>query len=474
MDSPSEGPYAIIGPMTAEAALDSRFRCSEAVAAELAATYGTPLYVVDESHFRARIREYLSAFRAVAPGGEISFASKANSALAVLAIAAREGCSIDVASEGELRAALAAGVPASRCHLHGNNKSRRELEFAFEEGVSHIVVDHFDEIETISELAASRPCPSLVLRLAPGVDPVTHAKISTGQADTKFGFNIADGSAEKATRRSLALGLPLIGFHCHVGSQLLDPEAQRAGGELIARFAAEMSARHGFKAVYLNVGGGLGVRYTDADRPTAVGKYCRLVVDGVRAGLNDPTWEPALAQEPGRSLIGESGVTLYRVGVVKTVPAPGRGSRTYACVDGGLADNPRPALYGSRYQVERVVKGEQKTPPAASGDWLENADRSETLQTVGPEVCEYTISGRHCETDKLFEDVSLPADLNAGDLLQVLCTGAYNSSMASNYNRYPRPGTVLLRSDGTHAVIQRPDAWDEMLAREILPKDLGN
>lgn len=426
----------------------TRYRVSDPLARELAEVYGTPLYVIGEAHFRSRIRAYRQAFLDAYPDSELTYASKANSTLAVLAIAASEGCRIDVASEGELRAALAAGVPAGRCHLHGNNKARGEIEFAVAQGIGQIVVDNFGEIETIASIGAKT---DLILRLAPGVDPLTHAKISTGQADTKFGFNIADGSAERATLRCLELGLGLQGFHCHVGSQLLDPEAQRAGGELIARFAVEMKERHGFAATYLNLGGGLGVSYTDADRPMSVDRYCRLVVQSVQGALDGSGLRPTLAQEPGRSLIAESGVTLYRVGVVKTVPTRETGTRTYVCVDGGLSDNPRPALYGARYTVERV--SEQEHP------------------TLAPDV-PFTVSGKHCETDRLFEDVRLPADVQAGDLLQVLCTGAYNASMASNYNRYPRPATALVREDGSHVLVQRRDSWEEMLARETVPQGL--
>ena len=428
---------------------DERFRLSEPVARELARTFGTPLYVLDEGHFRARIRRYAAAVRASYPRTEVAFASKANGTLAVLAIAAAEGCLIDVASEGELRGALAAGVPAARCHLHGNNKSPAEIAFAIESGIGQIVVDNFEEIALIAKLGVQTEC---VLRLAPGVDPITHAKISTGQADTKFGFNIADGSAERAVTRALEAGLNLAGFHCHVGSQLLDPQAQRAGGELLAKFAVDMRRDLGFQTRVLNVGGGLGVRYLDDHRPTPVEEYCALIADAVRAGLGDSGLEPTLVHEPGRSLIAESGTTLYTVGVVKTVPTR-NGRRTYASVDGGLSDNPRPALYGAAYTVRRVAR-----TPDHPGVAL-------------PEAF-FTVAGKHCETDQLFEGVSLPADLARGDLLEVLCTGAYNASMASNYNRYPRPASVLLREDGSHALVQRRDTWEEMFARETVPDDL--
>ncbi|MHB8636490.1 MAG: diaminopimelate decarboxylase [Fimbriimonadaceae bacterium] len=444
---------------------DTRFRLSEAQATELAATYGTPLYVIDEAHFRAAIKRYRAAAEAAHPNSEITFAGKANSTLALLTIADSEGCEIDVASEGELRAAIRAGVPAARCHLHGNNKQTAELRFAIDAGVGQIVVDHFTELETLATmLEGSRT--KVVLRLAPGVDPVTHAKISTGQADTKFGFNISDGSAEAATVRCLELGLPLIGFHCHVGSQLLDPEAQRAGGEHLATFAAHMLASHQFDTAHLNVGGGLGVRYTDDDAPMAVEEYCRLIVDTILPLLHDAGLDPVLAQEPGRSLIAESGVTLYRVGVIKTVPTRGDKHRTYVAVDGGLSDNPRPVMYGSRYTVERIARG------TANPDWIPTRPQTPVKNPAGDGIL-VTISGKHCETDRLFEDVVLPADLAEGDLLQVLCTGAYNASMANTYNRYPRPAAVLVLANGGHALIQRRDTWDEMFAREVVPPGLG-
>jgi diaminopimelate decarboxylase len=467
--------------MTAPVAPDTRFRLQADQARELVRQFGTPLYVVDERHFRGRIRAYVNAFSTAYPRSELSFATKANSTLALMAIAYQEGCSIDVASEGELRAALAAGVPASACYFHGNNKSRAELVYALDQGIGHIVVDHFGEIELLAELVPTGANGDLkiVIRLAPGVDPVTHHKISTGQADTKFGFNIADGSAEQAVVRCLQLGLPLHGFHCHVGSQLLDPEAQRSGGELITQFAVDMKQTHGFAADYLNIGGGLGVRYTEADKPMPVEDYCRLVVEAVTSALRGSGIEPFLGQEPGRALISESCVTLYSVGVVKTVPSPSRGSRIYVAVDGGLSDNPRPALYGSKYEVERVIKGHADDSISGGAVTLmEHGGGMPTIAAPGA-LCSdpanhmtVTVSGKHCETDMLFEDVELPGDTGPGDILQVLCTGAYNASMANNYNRYPRPATAMIREDGSFTLIQRRDSWDEMLAREILPEDL--
>jgi diaminopimelate decarboxylase len=253
----------------------------------------------------------------------------------------------------------------------------------------------------------------------------------------------------------------------------LDPEAQQTGGELIAQFAADMQKKHGFETSYLNVGGGLGVKYLDEHEPIAVEEYCRLVASSVAKGLEGSGLQPILGQEPGRSLVAESGVTLYEVGVVKTVPSPTRGTRTYVSVDGGLADNPRPAMYGARYTVERVVTelGTDANRNTVTPQHRNTASPSSELRAPSSQVTA-TVSGRHCETDTLFEDVLLPADTAPGDLLQVLCTGAYNCSMASNYNRYPRPATALIRENGSHVLIQRRDTWDEMVARESVPEDL--
>jgi diaminopimelate decarboxylase len=434
--------------MPTEVAVDSRLTLTDDQVRSIAEEFGTPLYVIDEAHLRERVRRYLQAFEGAHGKTELSYASKANSTLAVIAIVASEGCVIDVASEGELRAALHAGVPASRTHLHGNAKTPQEIAFAFEAGVEQIVVDNFEEVEQIA--ATPGKCPDLVLRLAPGVDPKTNAKISTGQADTKFGFNIGDGSAERALALALEKGLPVVGVHCHVGSQLLDPEAQLQGGRALAAFVRDMKERHGFEAKVINVGGGLGIRYTEDTPEIDPAEYCKSLVAGIVEGLAGSGLEPVLAQEPGRWIIGESCVTLYSVNNVKTVPTKA-GARTYVSVDGGLSDNPRPAMYGSPYPVRWTSADGRK------------GDSPTTVR----------ISGKHCESDLLFDDKDLPADVRRGDLLQVLCTGAYNSAMASNYNRYSRPATVLLRADGSRSLVQRTETWDEMLARESVPEDLA-
>lgn len=437
---------------------DRRFRLSDLEVRSLADRFSTPLYVLDERTIRSRIREYWDAFAACWPRVRLSYASKANGTLAVLAIAHKEGLWIDCASEGELRAALAADVPAERCCLHGNNKSAAELLFALDAGIGEVVADNFEELALLAthfEIGASRKRTSVLLRLAPGVLPDTHQKISTGQAETKFGFSIADGSAEVALRYCMDRGIPVHGFHCHVGSQLLDPEAQIAGGRALAYFAIEMKRNLGFEADLLNMGGGLGARYTDEER-MSVQAYCRMLVNAIAPILAEGGLSPMLAQEPGRAIVAEAGVTLYQVGVVKQA-----GGTRFVVVDGGMADNPRPALYGAKYEVVLTAchAGRSRTVPS---------------ETREPDYTRTVVAGRHCESDMLFEGVRLPETVEPGDFLQVLTTGAYASSMASNYNRYPRPATLLLREDGRVEMVQRPDTYEEMMAREMLPEDLAD
>ncbi len=425
--------------------MDAPFRIDSDLATELAATYGTPLYVLSEARLRSRMREYKAAFADAYDKTELSYASKANGTLAVLRIAYEEGLQVDAASEGELRGALLAGVPASNCEFHGNNKSVHEIEFALDEGVRYLIADNFEELDNLARIWKPGHTTRLLLRLAPGVDPKTHKKIATGREDSKFGFNIADGSAEQALVKALEYKLPLAGVHCHVGSQLLAPQAQIDGGVALATFAVAMLGKYDFVSEILNVGGGLGIRYRSADHPVDVRDYCKQIVRAIQPVLEGSGLNPTLAQEPGRSVVGESGVTLYSVGAVKTVPTDA-GPKTYVLVDGGLADNPRPVMYDARFDVFA----------------LRNSG-------AGPRTC--TISGRHCETDELFPNVELPGDIARGDLVQVLSTGAYNSSMASNYNRYPRPATVLLDPNGKPRLVQKRETWDEMFSREQLPEE---
>ncbi len=417
--------------MASGSIIDTRFRLTDQESEEIAEKFGTPTYVISESHFRSKCKE----FRASWPG-DISFASKSNTTQALLKIAYQEGLFIDSAGEGELRMALAAGVPAISCRLHGNNKSMAELKFAHEVGVGIIIVDCFEEIDKLIEL---RSQTNLLLRVAPGVNPNTNIKISTGQADTKFGFSLE--TVLDALKMCLNHGLQVKGFHCHVGSQLMSSESQVGGALALAELAQKAQSELGFRATLINVGGGLGVRYTSEDNPMGVKEYCADILNSVVSIFGTDAL-PHLEMEPGRALVAESGVTLYRVGVVKVAGS----GRKYVSVDGGLSDNPRPALYGSKYEVV----------------WVNKSDRSEVVR----------VSGKHCETDMLFDDVPAPKDLVAGELVQVLTTGAYNMVMASNYNGYPRPASVLVREDGRHDLVQRRETWEQVLSRDVMPRDL--
>lgn len=410
----------------------------------LAQEYGTPLYVLSESVFINRIQAYNQALKSADSQTLLGYATKANSTLAVLKIAAYQNLLLDVASEGELHAAIQAGVNPTQCYLHGNNKSDQEIHLALHHKLHHLVADNFHDLERIGAAQSQIP---ITIRLAPGVDPITHEKIRTGQSDTKFGFPILTEVLDQIAIKIKELNLNFIGFHCHVGSQLLDPTAQISGGELIARATEMFANKHNLKTKLLNVGGGLGVAYTPDQTPLEFDSYNQKLCPPIREILNQTSPGATIMQEPGRSLISDAGVTLYSTGPIKQTNLADGTQKTYVSVDGGLADNPRPALYHAAYTV------------------LDPHPIDSKRQIV-------TIAGRHCETDNLFPNIPLSTDLKTGDTLQVLCTGAYNASMANNYNRYPRPATVLLRLSGEPTLIQQKETYTQMFEREIVPNDL--
>lgn len=421
---------------------DRRFRVSEAQATELAAKFGTPLYVLSESTIIASAKRYQESLAKEWPNSEVSYASKANSTLAVLKTAYEAGLSIDVASEGELRAALKAGIPANKCHLHGNNKTDSELALALKEGVEYIVIDHFGEIERIAMLRKAIVSDTqFLIRVAPGVKPNTHSHITTGSVDTKFGFSLLKGIAERAALRCIELDIPLIGVHCHVGSQLAEGDSQCEAAKNLAAFLLTLKNKHRIELSVLNVGGGLGVQYVDSDDIESVENFCKRVAMAAEWALGGTKDFVKLCMEPGRGIVGEAGVTLYTVGATKEVPITDLIIKNYVAVDGGLSDNVRPALYGAAYDIRSFRKGPTH---------------------------KVTVSGKHCETDTLFPDVMLPIDLQEGDLLQVMTTGAYNSAMANNYNRYPRPATVMIRQNGTYELVVMRETWDQLFEREVI------
>jgi diaminopimelate decarboxylase len=412
-------------------------------ASQLARDFGTPLYVMDEDRIRERCRAYVEAARTHYPNPQVVYASKAFCCMAMCRLAYDEALHLDVVSSGELATALRAGVPASHLLLHGNNKTRDELRAALDAGVGRIVVDNFYDLELLGALTRETGrTADVLLRLTPGIEPHTHQAIQTGGVDSKFGFGMLDGTARDAVARTLDVaGVRLRGIHCHIGSQILDLDPFVQSAQAMIEFAAWMARDRKVVVEDLDLGGGPGVRYLPEQHPLAVPTFVEAVTDVVRRGATQHGLPlPRLLIEPGRSIVGDTGVTLYTVGAIKPI----RGVRTYVSVDGGMYENPRQALYQARYHSVLA----------------ERLDES-SAATV-------TIAGRCCESgDVLIWDARLP-EPRAGDLLAVFSTGAYNFSMASNYNRYPRPAVVFVR-DGRARVVVTRETIDDVLARDVPP-----
>ena len=404
---------------------------------ELAASYGTPLYIFDETTLRNKCREYLQEFGSRYPQVTVIYAAKAYLNKALARLVAEEGLGLDVVSGGELAIARAAGVPLERVYFHGNNKSPEELALALEWGVGRIVVDNFYELELLEELCRQRSAAQeILLRITPGVDPHTHAYISTGAVDSKFGFTLATGDAEKAVARAQALPhLRVVGLHIHLGSQLFEAEPFVAAINGVLGFAREMVARHGLELREFSPGGGYPVQYLDEAAAPPLATYAQAITEAVQQGCRTQGLHlPRLVLEPGRSIVGRAGVALYRVGAIKDIP----GVRKYVAVDGGMADNIRPALYQARYEAVVANRmGEQPTEKV-------------------------TVAGRYCESgDILIQDLAVP-QLTAGDLLALPAAGAYCLAMASNYNAVPRPAVGLV--NGGHArLIRRRESYEDLM-----------
>ncbi len=412
-------------------------------APDLAREFGTPLYVMDETRVRGRCRSYVAALRERYANTQVVFASKAFCCMAMCRLAHDEGLYVDVVSPGELATAVRAGVPASHLLLHGNNKTADELREALGVGVGRIVVDNFYDLELLDALTRETGrTADVLLRLTPGIEPHTHRAIQTGGVDSKFGFGMLDGTAREAVARTLDVpGVRLRGLHCHIGSQIFDLEPFVQAAAALMEFAGWMARDRRVVIEDLNVGGGPGVRYLPGDRPLGIDAYAAAVTEVVsRRAREQGLPLPRLLVEPGRSIVGDAGATLYRVGAIKPI----RDVRTYVSVDGGMYENPRTALYQARYQS---VLAERLDEPCTA--------------TV-------TIAGRCCESgDVLIWDAVLP-EPHAGDLLAVFSTGAYNYSMASNYNRYPRPA-VVFAADGRARVVVQRETVDDVLARDVPP-----
>jgi diaminopimelate decarboxylase len=376
---------------------------------ELTAQIGTPVFVYDEDHLRARCREAVKAW-----GDGVAYASKAFLCKAMATLAHEEGMCIDVSTGGELHVALAAGVPGERLVLHGNNKSDAELNAALDAGIGRIVVDSFDEIDRLERIG--RPSRVLI-RVTPGVEAHTHEFVMTGQEDTKFGFSVASGAAAKAIERLRSIKhLEVKGVHAHIGSQIFELEPYLEAAKIVA----------GFDTEELVIGGGLGVGYIEGEPTLSISEWAAAVKAAIPNHVK-------LTAEPGRAIVAAAAITLYTVGTIKQLP----GIRTYVAVDGGMSDNPRPVLYGSGYETFL---------PRAT-----DADRPLVAHVVG----------KHCESgDLIVRDAKLPVDLRVGDILATPVTGAYGHSMASNYNKVPRPPVVFVKDGAWRTVVRRETVED--------------
>jgi len=415
-------------PDTASSDADGVLSVGGCRADELADRFGTPLIVFDRATFEERARSF------AAPLGpeRVYYAGKAFCCVAICELLRDLGLSLDVCSGGELATALAAGFPAERIMFHGNNKSSAELDRARGAGVGRIAVDSFEEIE---RLADARVETKLLVRVTPGVEAHTHEFVQTGQEDSKFGFTLHDGIALDAIKRASEVpGCELVGLHAHIGSQIFEMAAFELAIERLAELAREAAANHGFVTRELDIGGGLGIAHTEDElTPDPHASVARILAAVERSFAARDLPVPELFVEPGRAIVGSSAVTLYRVGTVKRIP----GVRTYVSVDGGMSDNIRPALYSARYSA-----------------FL--AERMEAPE--GPMV---TIAGKHCESgDVLIKDVHLPDDVAPGDLLCIPATGAYTYSMASNYNRVPRPPVVMVNDGVATEIVARETEAD--------------
>ncbi|MCU4186474.1 diaminopimelate decarboxylase [Acidiferrimicrobium sp. IK] len=415
-------------PEHAEVGKGGRLTIAGVDVLDLCEEHGTPVFVYDEQHIRNRCREAVAAF-----GADVAYASKAFFCTEMARVAHEEGMRIDVSTGGELFVALHAGVAPERLVLHGNNKSDAELAMALDAGVGRIVVDSFDELDRLERLCEARNArPAVLVRITPGVEAHTHEYVMTGQDDSKFGFGLASGDAEKAVGRLLGApsGPELVGVHAHIGSQIFALDSFAKAVEAIAPFFSTLGVSE------LCIGGGLGVGYVEGEPTPSFEGWARAVraaaADaGIPAGVS-------LSAEPGRAIVAAAAITCYTVGTIKDIP----GIRTYVSVDGGMSDNPRPVLYGSGYEA-----------------FLPRETAASRPRTV-------TVVGKHCESgDVIVRDAAVPEDLAVGDILVTPVTGAYGHSMASNYNKVPRPPVVWVR-DGAARVVVRRETFEDLVSRD--------
>ncbi|MVP00097.1 diaminopimelate decarboxylase [Paenibacillus lutrae] len=411
---------------------------------ELAQRYGTPLYVMDEALVRRRCREFVDAFQATGLKFQVAYASKALCVMAMCRIVEQEGLSLDVVSDGELYTALQAGFPPERIHFHGNNKTPMEIEMALDAGIGCFVVDNLTELRLLNAIAGEKKKQvPILLRITPGVEAHTHEYISTGQIDSKFGFDLGNGAAFEAVHEaSQSAHVRLLGIHSHIGSQIFEVEGFSLAAEKMASFASRVRDELQIVFPVINLGGGFGVRYVEGDTPLPMSTYVEAIAEAVKTQFHAVSYPmPEIWIEPGRSIVGDAGTTLYTVGTSKDIP----GVRKYVAVDGGMTDNPRPALYQSEYEAMLANRANDAADEQVS------------------------IAGKCCESgDMLIWDVQLPA-VNSGDILAVASTGAYNYAMASNYNRIRRPALVFVK-DGESDLAVKRETHEDLVRNDVVPE----
>jgi diaminopimelate decarboxylase len=412
----------------------------------LAERFGTPLYILDEEYFRSQCRSYRQELADLYPDSMVIYAGKALMTSAVCNIIHQEGLGLDIVSGGELYTAYQVGFPMEKIFFHGNNKSLEELQMALEYGVGHIVVDNRHELENLNRLAVKRGLQVKILfRVTPGIEAHTHSYTQTGQPDSKFGLGVVDGVAERIIRQALSLpGVEVVGIHCHIGSQIFDIQPYGMAVKVMFDLLEKLRIKTGFLATILDMGGGLGVVYHEGDQPATIKECVSLIANSVRKEAKARNYPlPQLVLEPGRSIVGEAGTTLYTVGGIKEIP----NIRCYVAVDGGMADNPRVALYQAEYEGLLANKADQKPNKLVA------------------------ITGKCCESgDMLIWDIKL-ADPEPGDIMAIFTTGAYNYSMASNYNRLPRPAMILANKEQADLIVAR-ETYQDLISLDRIPERL--
>lgn len=409
---------------------------------DLAEKYGTPLYVVDENEIRKNCRAFVKSIEDNYNGhGTVAYASKAFSCMEMYRICKQENMSIDTVSAGEIYTALKAGFPAERIYFHGNNKTLDEIEFALDNNVGRIVVDNLTELEKIEKAAEKRNITAKIMfRIKPGIDAHTHSFIRTGQIDSKFGLALENGEAMVGVKRALALkNVELCGLHCHIGSQIFDISPFELAAEVMMDFIAKIKEEIGAEIKELNLGGGFGIKYTGEDKPAPYSDYMNRVAAVIKKKAEEHSMDlPFIIIEPGRSIAGAAGITLYTVGAVKEI----ENVRTYVSIDGGMTDNPRYILYQSTYEILCANKANE------------------------PKTEKITLAGKCCESGDLIQENAMIQKVVPGDTIAVLSTGAYNYSMASNYNRIGRPA-VVMTNNGESRIIVKRESFEDLVRNDV-------